>query len=159
MQHTLRIPRLQPTATRTLNVARAERAISVERRALGLEVGVAVLGGGDVVGALDELQGEAAVDVPDDVAVHDPGAGVVGLEADDGVAWWGAGAATAGEHGGVTGDVSMMCGVEGRGAYRRAGLLKFRVLAKLGFQAELPWPRMDMSWPCKCMGWAAKNWF
>ena len=64
--------------------------------ALALEaVGEGVLGGGDVSRALKELHRQTALDVPRDVAVHEPGAWVVGHEADNGVA-------LRGQHGGVT---------------------------------------------------------
>ena len=70
--------------------------------ALLLEAGLAhVRLGRDVVRALDPLEGEAAVDVPHDVAVHEPRAWVVRLEADNGVARRAAGAAGADEHGSV----------------------------------------------------------
>lgn len=66
---------------------------------------VAVLGhvglGIDLVWALDELHGQTTLNVPHNVAVHEPGTWVVGLEADDGVTQRRARAATS-EHDCVT---------------------------------------------------------
>ena len=60
--------------------------ISVHRAALALEAGAGdVLLGGDLGWTLDPLHGETAVNVPNDMAMHQPGTWVVGLEADDGV--------------------------------------------------------------------------
>ena len=73
--------------------------------ALVLEGGLAdVLLGGDIIWTLDPLHGQTAVNVPDNVAMHEPGTWVVGLEADDGVPRGGGagGAASATyEHGGI----------------------------------------------------------
>jgi hypothetical protein len=56
------------------------RALILELGAVGITLGV------DVVRTLDPLESETAVDVPDNVAMHQPSTWVVGLETDDGVA-------------------------------------------------------------------------
>lgn len=57
---------------------------------------------GDFLSTLDPLQRQTAVDVPDDVAVHQPSARIVSFEADDGVSGGGTRAFGASEHHGVT---------------------------------------------------------
>lgn len=61
-----------------------------------------VRAGWDVRGALDPLEGETAVNVPHDMAVHQPRAWVVRLEADDGVAGGRTGAGGTDQQGSVT---------------------------------------------------------
>ena len=66
----------------------------------------------DLIRTLDPLQRETSVNVPDDVAMHQPCAWVVSLEADDSVAWRGPWATRARQHSGITS--SRIVEVEGR---------------------------------------------
>lgn len=95
---------LQPTAAGGNGLA-AVGKVAGNGLALILEALLAdVALGVDVVGALHPLQRQAAVHVPHDVAVHQPRARVVGLEANDGVSGRVAGTAGADEHGSVAAD-------------------------------------------------------
>jgi len=61
-----------------------------------------VLLGWDVVWSLDPLEGKTSVNVPDDVAMHEPCTWIVGLEANDSVAGWAAWTGGTSKHGSVT---------------------------------------------------------
>lgn len=52
-------------------------------RALVLEIRIIVSDGIDLIGSLKELKAHTTIGVPDNVTVHEPGARVVSLEADD----------------------------------------------------------------------------
>jgi hypothetical protein len=77
---------LQARLARQLGTERVGSLIGLQGGALALKVRVDVLAGGDVTRSLDELQGETAVNVPGNVAMHEPGTRVVSLETDDCVA-------------------------------------------------------------------------
>ena len=87
----------------------------VQARALALE-GLGVGIGWDIVGPFDPLKGKAAINVPDNVAMHQPGTWVVGLEANDGVAGRSTWTGRSGQHGSVT--THRVVEVQGRGQSR-----------------------------------------
>lgn len=79
------------------------RKVVLNILALVLERSLArVLLRGDLIGPLDPLHGKTAIHVPDNMAVHEPGTWIVGLEANDGVAGRAAGALGAHKHCGVS---------------------------------------------------------
>jgi hypothetical protein len=82
---------LQAGRARGVDVGGVGGLVSLEGRALAVEGGAEVLGGVDLRWSLDVLEGETTVDVPDDVAVHQPCTWVVRLEADHSVPGWVAG--------------------------------------------------------------------
>jgi hypothetical protein len=93
---------LQTRGAGGVNVGRIGGLVGLEGRALIAEGGAEELGGVDLGWSFDVLKGQTAVNVPDDVAVHQPRAWVVGLEADNCVAGWIVRTSRASKHGSIT---------------------------------------------------------
>ncbi len=75
------------TAVTTVQWEWCDGRVGLECGALALElVGLGVLGSWDVLRTLQELHGETTLNVPRDVAVHEPCTWIVRLEGNDSVA-------------------------------------------------------------------------